>query len=59
MAKYIVEVHAYQEVEVEAENNQDAINIAIEEGIDLGCSEWTVGAMFKKEDGYDKWEEVR
>ena len=40
MKLYQVEVKAYQIIEVEAENDEKAKILAIQEGIDLGCSEW-------------------
>ena len=59
MAKYRIEVHAYQEVEVEADSDEDAIGLAIEEGIDLGRSEWTTDTIFKQDDKNGSWEEIR
>lgn len=59
MAKYKIEVHAYQEVEVEADNDEEAIRLAIEEGVDLGCAEWTTNTIFKQEESDDRWEKVR
>lgn len=40
MKVYQVEVKAYQIIEVEAENDEKAKILAIQEVIDLGCSEW-------------------
>lgn len=40
MAKYVMEVLAYQVIEVEADNLDEAREKAILEGIDLGSSEW-------------------
>ncbi|MDF2882195.1 MAG: hypothetical protein K0R54_2752 [Clostridiaceae bacterium] len=41
MARYEVEVHAYQIVEVEANSEEEAIEKAIEEGVDLSSCEWS------------------
>jgi hypothetical protein len=40
MKLYQVEVRAYQTIEIEAENEEQAKAKAIDEGLDLSCSEW-------------------
>lgn len=40
MAKYMMEVLAFQTVEVEADTLEEAIEKAILKGIDTTCAEW-------------------
>lgn len=57
MKKYTVVVTAYQEVEVEAENKEDACNKALDIGIDTSCAEWKcTNVCCENEDG--SWEKI-
>ena len=57
--KYRVEIHAYQEIEIDAENDDDAYDKSLVYGIDLSSCEWSIEKMYKKENNNNHWEEVR
>lgn len=58
MAKYRMEVLAYQEVEVEADSLEEAMSKGILEGVDTSCAEWETRNIYKycEEDGF--WEKA-
>ena len=58
MAKYIMEILAYQEIEVEADSLDEAKEKAILEGIDLSNSEWETRNERKYYEKDGVWERV-
>ena len=48
-----------QEIEIDAENDDDAYDKSLVYGIDLSSCEWSIEKMYKKENNNNHWEKVR